>query len=170
MADIASKYLKKDALQFFISQIKTAKESQYGFRWSDENKLFALTLLYRSSKGYKFLEEHFLLPSVRTLQKFIEGVHLQAGFTNEIIALLKEKVKNFSKSELLINICMDEMSIMSNLFYELNKDKILGFEDLGNGARSNTIATSVMVVMISGMASSFKQPIAYFFSRKHGGK
>lgn len=65
---------------------------------------------------------------------------------------------------------MDEMSIMSNLFYELNKDKILGFEDLGNGARSNTIATSVMVVMISGMASSFKQPIAYFFSRKHGGK
>lgn len=57
--------------QFFLSQIRASRYSKLGFRFTTEDKLLALGIYYKSQSAYRFLSNHFRLPSERTLQSFI---------------------------------------------------------------------------------------------------
>nr|CAI5866701.1 unnamed protein product [Callosobruchus analis] len=56
---------------------------------------------------------------------------------------------------------LEEMSLKSNLFYELSKDRIIGFQE--GHTSSEEIASTVLVVLARGVAYDCKQLIAYFF-------
>lgn len=60
-------------------------------------------------------------------------------------------------------LCMDEMSLKTNLFYNSSADIVIGLEDNGR-TRTNKPASSVTVLMVKGIKSAWKQPIAYCFS------
>ena len=54
------------------------------------------------------------------------------------------------------------MSIKTKATYNRRHDKVIGFEDYGNGESSNFIANYVTVFMIRSMCYSWKQPIGFF--------
>ena len=60
---------------------------------------------------------------------------------------------------------MDEMSLKSNLHYDIRSDRIIGYEDFGvqNDDRDK-MATSALVFMVRGIARNWKQPITYYFT------
>lgn len=55
------------------------------------------------------------------------------------------------------------MAIKANLFYAINLDKIIGFEDNGD-LKSFKSAKSALVFMLRGLKNKWSQPIAYAFS------
>jgi hypothetical protein len=59
-------------------------------------------------------------------------------------------------------ISVDEMSIKANLFYNISTDEVVGFYDDGY-KKTLTRAKSVLVLMVRGISSPWKQPLAYFF-------
>jgi len=59
-------------------------------------------------------------------------------------------------------LCADEMSIKSNLFYNISKDEIIGFNETNN-RKTYDPAKFVFVSMIQGMNFNWMQRIAYFF-------
>ncbi|KAG8233298.1 hypothetical protein J437_LFUL013465 [Ladona fulva] len=58
-------------------------------------------------------------------------------------------------------LCADEMSIKTNLFYNISADEVVGFCDDGV-EKTFKVAKSVLVLMVRGISSSWKQPLAYF--------
>lgn len=50
----------------------------------------------------------------------------------------------------------------SHLYYDVSKHKITGFQE-GFSNESSDIASSALVLMVRGIAHTWKQPIAYFF-------
>lgn len=69
---ILSKYLEWEAVQFFISQMKVAGKTHTQYRWKDDDKLFALNLLRKSPTEYSILFQKFVLPSDKTIEKFVQ--------------------------------------------------------------------------------------------------
>lgn len=56
------------------------------------------------------------------------------------------------------------MSLKTYLDYDSNKDRIIGLQDFGDENRSYNLATSVVVVMASGIGGeSWSQAVSYFF-------
>jgi len=59
-------------------------------------------------------------------------------------------------------LMIDEMSLKSGLHYDSGIDTIIGFEDYGAGlGRHSNVVTSALVFMVRGLASNWKQPLAY---------
>ena len=59
------------------------------------------------------------------------------------------------------NLCMDEISLKTNLFYSVPSDKIIGLEDFGS-YRTNKVAMSAFVLLIRSISGNWKQPLAYY--------
>lgn len=63
------------------------------------------------------------------------------------------------------NCCLifDEISVSSGLSYEPSKQRISGFEDMGELGRSNKYANHALVFMLRGLTKTWKQVVAYYF-------
>ncbi|XP_065211648.1 mucin-2-like [Planococcus citri] len=72
--EILSKYIDSNGIQFFIGQMKIAGKTCTQFRWSEDDKLFALGLLYKNPVEYNVLYQKYTLPSDKTLNKFVNKV------------------------------------------------------------------------------------------------
>lgn len=72
------------------------------------------------------------------------------------------KIRSFREIDRLCMICVDEMSIKANLFYNASKDIVTGLEDIG-GERSFKPALTATVVMVKDLTINWKQPLAYYF-------
>ena len=57
---------------------------------------------------------------------------------------------------------MDEISLKTSLVYNSAKDEVVGVEDLGDGKRSERLATSAIVFMARGITGNWKQPLGYY--------
>jgi len=53
------------------------------------------------------------------------------------------------------------MALKTNLFYNVSKDKIIGFHE-SNYSKKYEPAKYALVLMLRGMNENWKQPIAYF--------
>lgn len=71
---ILSKYLEKEAVQFFMSQMKVGNKTYNQYRWKNEDKIFALNLLRKNPTEYCILFQKFTLPSDKTLEKFVHKI------------------------------------------------------------------------------------------------
>lgn len=71
-------------------------------------------------------------------------------------------MKNLKDDAKDIVLCVDEMGIKTNLFYNLSKDYTIGFN---NSYDKNTYecAKHVLCFMIRSLNYKWKQPVAYFF-------
>ena len=69
-----------------------------------------------------------------------------------------------SPNDRLCTLCMDEVSLKTNLFYSVPADKIIGLEDYGGGYRTNKVATSALVVLILSICGKWKQPVGYYLA------
>ena len=104
----------------------------------------------------------FCLPSKSALLKWVRRLHNKPGFTQSAIDAIETKVKTLNAIGRLCIISFDEMSLKSNVFYQSNTDELIGLEDLGDGSKTDCLATSAIVFMARGLVENWKQPLAYY--------
>ena len=154
---LLSAHLSGPALQLMLSQLTTKKK-----RWSMEEKKLCFSIYYKSPSCYRFLRKTFRMPSVRTLQRLYEGTSISCGFSADFQRVLFTKVKEMPERARHCVLSIDEMAIQTGLAYDVNQDCILGFEDMGDCGRSQSVAKQALVFMLCGLFDCWKQPIACF--------
>lgn len=163
--DNLERFLEGPSLSFIKIQLEMSGRKKKGFRWSDTMKALAVTLFHTSPKCYRLLQKLFNLPSVSTLKKIMKDINIHAGFSEPILQGLKNKVDTMNETDKICSIVFDEMTLKENLFYNSQLDSIEGLQDLGMCAgRSKFAANQAAVFMVRGLASKWKQPIAFFLS------
>jgi len=75
------------------SQVLMAMVHKQGRRWSQQDKLFALSVFYQSRKAYKLLCKVLCLPSPRTLQRDLQKCNIYAGFSAAVMDMLSVRYK-----------------------------------------------------------------------------
>ena len=153
--------LPENLVTFITMQIELFAKKNKGQRYSEEMKTFALSLHHISGKAYRLLAKFFRLPSRSSLKRWVTGLPLSAGLTTMAKEYLENKVKVMEESCRLCTLTMDEISLKANLQYDPVKDEVVGFEDFGNGDRTDNIATSALVFMARGIKDNWKQPLGY---------
>lgn len=132
--------------------------------WPIDQKKFALALYYKSPSAYKFLYNKIVLPSPKTVQRWIGKSNFLPGFSTKLFWQIEQKVKTWSESEKACVICFDEMSLKETMEYNKSLDFIEGFEDLGHLGRTHRKARYALVFLARGLYSRWKLSLAYFVS------
>lgn len=157
--------VNEKTLNFLLCQMKMQKKCPRGRRFTFEDKIFALSLLKQSPRAYKVLRNTFALPSRKSLVNLLNQIPFEVGINLAVMNVLKESV---DKMEFLDKHCIlmfDEMSLQTSLTYEKHRDRVIGFEDLGNTSEKYLkIADHALVLMVKGLKKKWKQPISFYFS------
>lgn len=74
-------------------QIKQSTKEIKGRRYTDEEKLIALSIMKQSPKCYRFLQKIFILPSKCTLNKMVAQLNIEAGINPQIFEAVKHEVR-----------------------------------------------------------------------------
>lgn len=148
------------------AQLRMSNRSRHGRRWCSQNKALALGLYFHSPKGYKYCRNVLRLPSVRSLQLWLQRVPLRVGFYPEIFDLVKRRAASFSRPERACTIVFDEMHIKKELSYNPSCDRFEGLEEFGSGEQGKNLANKALVFMAKGIQTPWKQPLGYFFANK----
>ena len=85
------------------------------------------------------------------------------GISQGALNIIKKKVDHMRENEKLCNLCMDEISLKTNLFYDIANDKIIGLEDYGSGTRTNKLANSALVLLLRSISGKWKQPLVMYW-------
>jgi len=155
-------------LTFPSENSKTLVNMQVSHRkfkpWSQKEKQFALSLFYKSPSAYKFLfySKQISLPGLSSIRRWVGSSKCRPGFSPVLFKQLQIKVDSMSEEEKYCTLVFDEMKIKNFLEYSKYLDLVEGYEDLGPKGRTNKLAGQAMVMIIRGVYSSWKMPIAYF--------
>ncbi|KAL6422931.1 hypothetical protein ACFW04_010437 [Cataglyphis niger] len=71
-------------------------------------------------------------------------------------------MKSLPSTERLCCLCIGEMRLRPYLFYNLSRDRIIGFHDIGVEKR-RTLARKALVIMARSLNGDWEQPVAYYF-------
>ncbi|XP_053989864.1 uncharacterized protein LOC128882310, partial [Hylaeus volcanicus] len=150
-----------------LAQMRNADKQKSARRFTEEEKILALSIYKQSSKAYRYLAKLFLLPSIETLRKLIPQIPLKAGICDNVFEELKQQCELFTdpKSRYACLI-FDEISLAPSLQYNTTIDVIDGFVDSGF-SRNLDIADHATVWMLKGIhgVRPWKQPVAYSFCK-----
>ncbi|XP_046141602.1 uncharacterized protein LOC123987764 [Osmia bicornis bicornis] len=149
------------------AQMRNEGRPIYGRRFTEEEKVLALSIYKQSPKAFRYLSKLFLLPSIETLRKLLSHIPLRAGICDNVFRELEERSESFQdeKSRYAI-LLFDEIKLSPSLVYNPSMDIVEGFVDSGF-SRSLDIADHAMVWMLKGIhgVRPWKQPVAYTFCR-----
>ncbi|XP_045463307.1 uncharacterized protein LOC123672980 [Harmonia axyridis] len=151
-------------LDFFASQIRNQRRQLNARRFSVDEKILALALYKSSPKGYRLLSKMFALPTGATLRRLLLKLEFKPGVNAHIMEHLKKVVYKMNAKERFCALIFDEMSVQTFISYSPYKDEIVGFEDYGDEKKA-VIADHANVFFIKGLYKSYKQPLAFTFSR-----
>ncbi|CAH2084792.1 unnamed protein product [Euphydryas editha] len=145
------------------SSISNQRRKNKGKRWTKFNKTVAVAIYKKSPKAYRYLSQLLPMPSIRTLQTVLDNMKMNTGIDPMSMNHLKKKSESLSDKDKTCVILFDEIALKKRLIYNITTDKIDGYEDLGDGKRSEKIADHALVIMLQGVHKSMKQPIAHYF-------
>lgn len=149
---------------FIISQVRTQKQKPKARRFTLSEKIFALTLLKASGKGYRLMSKLFALPSKRTLTNLLNKVPFTAGICNHMFESLRRPISKMKPIDRTAILAFDEMAIDSLVHYNPKEDIITGVYDEGDGRRKPELADHANVFLLKGVFRQWKQPVCYTFS------
>lgn len=154
-----------------VSRIKkTMNEDQYALitrlqrirEWSEESIIEGFrTKFVCGATAYDIECKKRFLPSARTLRRKLQNIHFDSGCLEEVFRLLEYKVAGMKKDDTDVAIVFDEMAIQPGRFYCSNLKKYLGMSTV---PPYTEYATHLLVFMVAGLRSRWKQVIAYFFT------
>jgi len=107
------------------------------------------------------LQNPLSLPTSRTLRRLTSKYEINPGLNDFLFNFVSFKISSFKPEALGCILCADEMALKTNLFYNVSKDKIIGFHEL-NSRKKYGPAKYALVLMLRGINENWKQPIAYF--------
>lgn len=148
----------EESYNLLKTQMLLLNKKSRGCRYSNEFKQFALSVFFLGPKAYKKFSTVFPLPSKSTLNRFTQRWVIDPGFNEFVFRVIECRVRLLKEKERDCILCIDEISLKSHLYYDVSKDKIIG-----TSSGSSEIAGSALAVMARGIASNWKQPVAYFF-------
>lgn len=105
-----------------------------------------------------------LLPSVKSLQNWLQDIVLEPGIMPTVLATLQKKMENWPVKDQACTLLFDQISLKSNLYYDPKKDRVHGFCDTGE-ARSPELAGTALVVALSGTSKQWIQAIAFMLGK-----
>ena len=116
--------------------------------------------MYHSPQAFKMLKRVFSLPARTTILMFLEKSFgsLEPGFFGKVMALLKMREDTMTKLEWNCSLVFDEMSLKQHLDFDKYSVKVIRIQS--NGKPVN----QVLVLMVRGLSTKWKQPVAYFYS------
>ncbi|CAH0546446.1 unnamed protein product, partial [Brassicogethes aeneus] len=161
--DFMTTKVNQITLNFIHSQIAMQSKRSRGRRYSLEDKIFALSLLKQSPRGYRLLQKTFALPSRKVLMDLLNKVPFRTGLNRHILEAMKLSVQKMDEADRVCSVMYDEMHLDASLTYNEKTDSIDGFVDCGGG-RMEKFADHAMVFMARGLRRKWKQPICYYFS------
>ncbi|XP_074033862.1 uncharacterized protein isoform X2 [Leptinotarsa decemlineata] len=115
----------QEATMLMKNQLTLLDKNPKGARYSKEVKHFALSLFLLGPEAYKKLSKVMRLPSPSTLRKLTEHWKITPGFNEFIFKILELRVPLMSGKTKDCILCIDEMSIKSNLFYNVSRDVVV---------------------------------------------
>lgn len=140
-----------------------AKKSTKVTNWSNETITKSLKLKFSCGKnGYhELLRQNVPLPSIRTLQRRLQNLKFDSGVLHEVFQFLSIKVQTFGEHERDCVLVLDEMSITPGTVFDSSLNKYFGNVTL---PEHTGIATHVLVFMLGGITTRWKQVVAYHFT------
>ena len=105
------------------------------------------------------LSNIFSLPSRNKLKLFLTRAYgdMPTGFSQKLFTLLKLRVNNMNQQDRNCSLVLDEMALKQHLDYDKSVDVVFGI-------KNKKPLNQALVFIIRGIATKWKQPIAYFFS------
>jgi len=158
---MCEQYLSPSVYLLVKNSIVSKDRSKCGQRYSKQIKQFALTVYFLSPMVFNFLKKSFSLPSICTLRRVTSQYDLKPGLNDFLFHFLEFKMSSYHPDALDCFLCADEMSIKQHLFYNITKDKIIGFNQ-SNNFRTYEPAKYALVLMLRGIKCNWKQLIAYY--------
>lgn len=137
--------------------------------YSKAERKLAMSLYYKSPSTYSYMRRSkIFFPGESTIRKWIHSNVFEPGINENLFEHLELKCAHMNPLQKACVILFDEMSIMKALEYSKNFDYVEGFQDLGALiGRSLAMATHALVIMIRGLYSQSKLPVAYFLTSEN---
>ena len=164
---------------FFEQQIKYNKlKNKSSMCWHPSMIRFCLYIKHKSTKAYDSLRYFINLPSSRTLYDYSHFNTKLIGYSENVIEqliyLCEKNEMYYSHHKSFVGILQDEIKIKSDLVYNKHSGELIGFVNLENVSNellelekdngSNKIAEYLLVLMVRGISTNLKYPLAAFAS------
>ena len=183
------KSFPEDSFQhiFWLSQYNAAQQkSPTGLRWNPAMIRWCIFLQQKSSAAYELIRKsnciHF--PSQRTLRRYTQFYNASTGFSCELDEQMMRdsKIQSLEYYQKFVSIIGDEMYIKEKLVYNKSTGDLVGYCDIGDinnhliqlekeythtnagTAKHDTLAKTMMVLMVRGLFTNFTFPYASFAS------
>ena len=154
--------------RFDDKQLKVVSEliakKNKGKEFSEDMRSFAHGLLFHSTRAYEHVGKLFSLPSTRTMRRDLGCIDCWPGLLTVCFDELASHKGDIVYRDGALSV--DEMSIKKLVQYEPRLGRGFGFVDYGgvfpDKGDSKTLATDVLVVMVTGLRKYWKLPLAWF--------
>lgn len=148
-----------------------------GQKYSEQVRIFSLSLQYYSTAAYKFLRLFFdkHLPAIRTLQMWYTSIDGSPGVLAAALSILHEKAEWHLKTHgypLHLCVIVDETSIRKHLCYCNETQSFIGFctvvnssehIESENDAENSKLKLAKDALVFLAVGQDFKIPVAYEF-------
>ncbi|XP_064482840.1 uncharacterized protein LOC135395673 [Ornithodoros turicata] len=154
---------------FLMDQVRNFKKKSP--RWSEDTLRHSIVLRHLSTRAYKHVRSQGLLklPSRNTLQNYIGISSGETGFNTLVKCRLEAELQNLGTAQSrTCSLIIDEMQIKQKLQYNKQHDAFVGQVDVGplnKDAKQQVLANSLLCFLLNGLSSSFRVPVAYFFTK-----
>lgn len=148
---------------FVQMMLRNSGKKKKGWRFTKDDKHFALAAYKQSPKAYRHYQSFFGGPGKTTIYKHAAFVRFQAGINPKLLEFIKSAVNNLDEKDKYVTVGWDEMSLTTHLDFNSVKDYIDGFVDYGD-RREMKFGTHALVFMVRGIVKEFKQPVSYFIT------
>ncbi|KAH6942939.1 hypothetical protein HPB50_012246 [Hyalomma asiaticum] len=143
--------------------------------WNETTGRYCIVLRNLSTKAYEYIRSEGLLrlPCRNTLHKYIGTSTGEVGFSPLVRLRLQTEFESLPADQSKVcSLIVDEIHIKQKLEYKKQRDAFIGdvnmsrdLQQLVPGDRSDQLANSLLCFLLCGLASRFKIPVGYFFTK-----
>ena len=130
--------------------------------WTTREKLFYYGIYKSSPKTFRMMKKQLTTPCEKTVKDVMSAVKLEPGISEFLFKVLQKKMEQFNEQDRACVLLFDEISINMNLYYNPKTDRVEGFENYGQGGGTAREADKMLVLMLRGLNSNWKLPIAFY--------
>jgi hypothetical protein len=128
-------------------------------------KEFAMNINYYSNTAYNGLRTTLknILPHLSTIKRWYKDIDGSPGFTRESLNAINRRISSsgMDGQTVVVALSMDEMAVRKHIVWDPIKMKFVGHVSFSTDM--NDVASKALVFMLTGVNSSWKIPIGYFY-------
>ncbi|KAH8024859.1 hypothetical protein HPB51_001772 [Rhipicephalus microplus] len=159
---------KEPAALFLIDQIENFKKKRPS--WPEETTRRCVVLMHLSTRAYEHIRGEMLLklPCRKTLSNYLGTTSGETGFSKLAEARLRVEAESLTVPQSRVcSLIVDEMKIREKLQYNKQQDCFVGHADVSLEQHGGdlTLANSLLCFLITGLSTSYRIPVAYYFTK-----